>query len=331
MAMSFSPPWWARSPHLQTILPLLRKVTPAALRRQRLELADGDFIDLDWQGEAQNGQPILILIHGLEGSALSHYARRMLQASARLGLTTQVHHHRSCSGEPNRLARSYHSGDTQDLHTNLSRLKADYPDSPLLAVGYSLGGNVLCKYLGEYGQSSLIDSGVVVSAPLQLAACAKRLESGFSRVYQRHLIKQMQQKLYDKLRHPQLGPLMPVSLEEVAKLTSFHDFDHRVTAPLHGFDGVEDYYRRASGLDYLYLIGKPTLVIHASDDPFMTLEVIPELSRLPPQVEYELHNHGGHLGFIEGGSPWRPSFYLERRIISFLFGFLSGESHAHPL
>ena len=320
MPTTFSPPWWAKSPHVQTILPVLTKVDKPVLRRQRLELTDGDFIDLDWQGEPKSGEAIVVLVHGLEGSALSHYARRMLQTCVEHKLAAVVHHHRSCSGEPNRLARSYHSGDTQDLQNTLLSLRAKYPKSPLLAVGYSLGGNVLSKYQGEYQDQSLIERAVVVSAPLQLSACAKRLENGFSKVYQSHLIKQLQRKVIEKLQHPQIGELMPLSLEDVGKLTTFYAFDHNVTAPLHGFSGVDDYYTRASGLPYLQNITKPTLVIHAKDDPFMTDDVIPAPGHLSAHVEYELHANGGHVGFIEGGSPWRPKYYLERRIMQFLLG-----------
>lgn len=323
--MTFSPPWWAQSPHIQTILPLLTKVDKPVLVRQRQELDDGDFIDLDWQGEAVNGNPILVLVHGLEGSALSHYARRLLHVCRLQQLVTVVHHHRSCSGEPNRLARSYHSGDTQDLQWTLSYLKQTYPASLLLVVGYSLGGNVVCKYQGEYGDSSLIERAVVVSAPLQLAACAKRLEKGFSKVYQSYLIKQLQQKLIGKINHPILGQQMPVKQSQAEQLKTFYEFDHYVTAPLHGFKGVDDYYQRASGLPYLRTITKPTLVMHAQDDPFMTQDVIPHKEHLSPMVEYELHAYGGHVGFIEGGSPWRPKYYLERRIMQFLLAHTSME------
>ncbi|MCE9677639.1 hydrolase [Shewanella sp. AS1] len=314
----FSPPWWARNPHIQTILPVLTKVNAPKLQRQRLELDDGDFIDLDWLGKPAANQPIVVLVHGLEGSAESHYARRLLHSLSLRQTCAVVHHHRSCSGVTNRLARSYHSGDTQDLHTSLSAIAAQYPGSPLLAVGYSLGGNVLTKYLGEKNDNSLIEKAVVVSAPLQLAACATRLRNGFSKVYQSYLIKQLQQKVYDKLAIPALSAQMPVTQVQVKQLTTFHLFDDMVTAPLHGFNGVEDYYHRASGLPYLRHITKPTLVMHAKDDPFMNNEVIPTLDQLSAQVTYELHNYGGHVGFIEGGTPFKPQYYLEKRIIHFL-------------
>ena len=318
MKKRFMPPWWAVSSHIQTILPVFTKVDKPELKRQRQELPDGDFIDLDWLATPVNGKPILVILHGLEGSSDSHYVRRMLQTANDHQLCAVVHHHRSCSGTPNRLARSYHSGDTQDIHFTLSQLKRHYPDSPLLAVGYSLGGNVLAKYQGEHGHQSQLDKTVIVSAPLCLAACAKKLESGFSTVYQQHLIKQLQQKMQEKLTQQHLTSSMPVTANEIDKLTTFHLFDDKVTAPLHGFNDVFDYYQRASGKPFLQHVQKPTLIIHAKDDPFMTDAVIPSEDELSKHVEYELHHHGGHVGFICGGTPWKPKYYLESRIISFM-------------
>lgn len=318
MSQIFSPPWWAKNPHIQTILPVLTKVDRPVLQRERLELADGDFIDLDWQGTPEAKQPILVIIHGLEGSAESHYARRILAASKASGLCAVVHHHRSCSGELNRLPRGYHSGDTEDLHCTLQHLKSHFPNNPLLAVGYSLGGNVLIKYQGEQQELSLIDKAVAISAPLQLGSCANRLEKGFSKVYQSYLIKQLQQKMHGKVAKPELSTLMPIVKHDIDSLTTFYAFDDKVTAPLHGFDGVDDYYNRASGMPYLSRITKPILVIHAKDDPFMTEAVIPAREQLSQQVQYELHENGGHVGFIDGGSPWRPRYYLEKRILNFL-------------
>ena len=313
----FSPPWWLKNTHIQTILPVMTKVPRVATTRQRLELDDGDFLDLDWTAKPRQAQPIILILHGLEGCGNSHYARRILASSKQAGIAACLHHHRGCSGESNRLPRSYHSGDTQDLATTLKHLKQQYPDSPIWAVGYSLGGNVLAKYLGETQDKSLVDKAVVVSAPLKLSACAKRLEKGFSKVYQSYLIKQLQAKVHHKVQHPELGFQMPVADSQIDSLNTFYQFDDKVTAPLHGFDGVDDYYQQASGLPYLKKITKPTLVIHAKDDPFMTDAIIPKPDQLSSVVEYELHQQGGHVGFISGGLPWKPKFYLEPRILDF--------------
>ncbi len=321
MAMSsvFSPPWWAKSPHIQTILPSVTQVLGPLLKRERLELPDQDFIDLDWLSKPIENQPIILMFHGLEGSADSHYIKRLFLSCQSKGYCALIHHHRGCSGELNRLPRGYHSGDTEDVQLSLQHLKAHYPSNPIYAVGYSLGGNVLTKYLGEKKEHSLIERAVVVSAPLQLAACAKKLEKGFSKIYQSYLIKLLQQKVIDKMEKMALDSYIPVTKHQIKNLTTFHGFDHQVTAPLHGFDGVDDYYRQSSGLPFLAHVAKPTLVIHAKDDPFMTEDVIPGPAELSPHVSYELHKQGGHLGFIEGGSPWHPRYYLERRILDFLF------------
>ncbi|QSX29454.1 hydrolase [Shewanella cyperi] len=316
MSHSFTAPWWARNPHLQTILPVLTKVPRPKLQRERLELPDGDFLDLDWQQTPANGEPVLVLIHGLEGSAQSHYARRMLLECRNQGLAAVVHHHRSCSGMPNRLSRSYHSGDTEDLAFSLRHIASRFPHSPLLAVGYSLGGNVLAKFQGEQGEHSPLTRAAVVSAPLTLSACAKRLEKGFSRVYQSYLLRQLQQKLRAKIANPAMQ--MPVSADKVDSLNTFKEFDDKVTAPLHGFTGVDDYYHRASGLPFLGRITSPTLVLHAADDPFMTEAVIPTQAQLSGAVHYELYPHGGHVGFIDGGHPFKPRYFLERRVLAFL-------------
>ncbi|MGI3003593.1 hydrolase [Shewanella algae] len=325
MSSSFRPPWWAKSPHFQTIIPVLTKVAGLPLQRERLELEDGDFIDLDWLKAPIPGKPLLVILHGLEGSADSHYIRRLLSECQKRGLAAVVHHHRGCSGEDNRLARSYHSGDTADISHSLQTLKQRYPHSPLLAVGYSLGGNVLAKYQGEFAEKSLLSRAAVVSAPLALASCAKRLEKGFSKVYQSYLIRQLQQKMLLKLERG--NSQLPLNGEAIKRLNTFYDFDHQVTAPLHGFNGVDDYYQKASALPLLSKIAKPTLILHAADDPFMTDAVIPSLAHLPACVEYELHANGGHVGFIEGGTPWRPRYYLEQRLLR----YLTESTHADTL
>ncbi len=311
-------PWWAKNPHVQTILTSVLPAPNVALRRERLELSDGDFIDLDWADTSERPKRIVLVFHGLEGSSGSPYVRRLMKSCGEHGVSVVVHHHRSCSGENNRLARSYHSGETGDMQSTLLHLKALHPDAHIDAVGYSLGGNALAKYLGEHKEASLVDRAMIISAPLQLSACAKRLEGGFSRIYQRHLIKQLQRKTTDKLANPKLKEMMPVELDEVMELETFYDFDDQVTAPLHGFSDVHDYYAQCSGIQFLSSITTPTLIIHAADDPFMTDAVIPKPDQLSDQVSYELYSHGGHVGFISGGTPLRPQYFLEDRIAGYL-------------
>ncbi|MBY6187193.1 hydrolase [Marinobacter hydrocarbonoclasticus] len=315
-ADQYRPSRWWRNRHLQTIWPLISKPRRRpTLHRERLELPDGDFLDLDWLAPPRPHQPILLILHGLEGSADSHYVRRLLLDCEAQQRTAVVMHQRSCSGEPNRLARSYHSGETDDLGAVLAHLTQRHPNHRIQAVGYSLGGNVLTKYLGEQGKSSAIERAAVVSAPLDLAQCAKAMEQGFSRVYQNHLVKRLKRKTAAKLADPRLAPL-PLALEKLDGLTTFYHFDDAVTAPLHGFAGADDYYQRASGNGFLKDVAVPTLLLHALDDPFMTEEVVPPKERISPSVELELCDYGGHVGFIEGGWPWAPRFYLERRLLN---------------
>jgi len=311
-------PKWAKNRHVQTILPTILQGPSMPLRRERIELADGDFIDLDWLNAGDQPKRIVVVFHGLEGSSKSPYVRRLMKRCSDHGVSSVVHHHRSCSGENNRLARSYHSGETGDMQKTLLHIRGLYPAAHIDAVGYSLGGNALAKYLGEQQEASLVDRAVIVSAPLQLSACAKRLEGGFSTIYQRRLIKQLHRKTAEKLGNPKLRDSMPLDADKVRHLKTFYDFDDQVTAPLHGFDDVHDYYQKCSGMQFLSSVMMPTLIMHAADDPFMTDAVIPMPEELSEQVSYELYAHGGHVGFISGGSPLRPRFFLEERIASYL-------------
>ena len=313
----FPTPRWAKNPHVQTILSSVLRAPSVSLRRERLELADGDFIDLDWSDTGEQPKRIVVVFHGLEGSSGSPYVRRLIKRCGEHQVSVVVHHHRSCSGENNRLARSYHSGETADIQSTLLHLRNLYPQAHIDAVGYSLGGNALAKYLGEQKEASLVNRAVIVSAPLQLSACAKRLEGGFSTIYQRRLIKQLHRKTAEKLDNAKLRDAMPVDAKKVSELKTFYDFDDQVTAPLHGFDDVHDYYAQCSGLQFLTSITIPTLIMHAVDDPFMTDEVIPKPEQLSEQVSYELYAHGGHVGFISGGTPLRPKFFLEERIADY--------------
>ncbi|MFC5050587.1 hydrolase [Rubritalea spongiae] len=314
----FPVPWWAKNSHVQTILPTFLKTHSLSLRRERLELEDGDFIDLDWADTSSPSDRVVVILHGLEGGSDSPYVKRLITLCQQKGIPAVVHHHRSCSGENNRLARSYHSGETNDFQRTFTYLKQLHPGREIHAVGYSLGGNALAKYLGEQQEKSLVDRAVIVSAPLQLSACAKRLEGGFSTIYQRHLIKKLQRKTAEKLASPQLRDSMPLQPSQLHQLKTFHDFDNLVTAPLHGFADVHDYYAKCSGLQFLNAVTTPTLIIHAEDDPFMTEAVIPKPAQLSESITYELYPFGGHVGFITGGPPWKPKYFLESRIGAFL-------------
>jgi predicted alpha/beta-fold hydrolase len=295
------------------------------VREQRWELPDGDFLDLAWSGigsgddvqppGTSDQRPIAILLHGLEGDRSSNYIIGLTHALQQRGWRSCLMHFRNCGGEPNRLARSYHSGETTDIQRLVERLRNDHPDAPLVVVGYSLGGNVLLKWLGEQGADAAVDAAVAVSVPMRLDLCADRMETGLSRLYQHHLVKKLQHSSRRKF-----GPRgdSPYPLERLHELRSFRQFDHEFTAPLHGFASGADYYQRSSSRQFLRGIEVPTLIIHARDDPFMTPGVIPEESELAPSVTLELSDHGGHVGFISGHWPWRLHYWLDQRIPEFL-------------
>ncbi len=308
----FRPPWWLRSAHLQTIYaPLFRRAPRIPLRRERIELRDGDFIDIDWTPGPAG--PLVLVLHGLEGSSDSKYARGILSAILANGWRGAVMHFRGCSGEPNRLDRSYHSGDTGDLADVVEMLQARDDVSTIVAVGYSLGGNVLLKWLGETGREAPLAAAVAVSAPYTLSRAADRLAGGLSRVYQGRLIREMCTKLRRKFAERDA----PIDLDAAYGSRNFWEFDDRVTAPLHGFADVHDYYTRSSSRQHLGGIGIPTLILHARDDPFMTPDVVPSPAELSPSTELEVSERGGHVGFVHGTLPWRPRFWLEERIPAF--------------
>jgi len=308
----FKPAWWLPGPHLQTIWPALFRKRPFLnLARERVELPDGDFIDLAWT--ANRPGPCVLVLHGLEGSLRSHYAAGILHSLDEAGFRAAFMHFRGCSGEPNRLARGYHSGDTGDLTCVLEHIQSKHAQPVSAAIGFSLGGNVLLKWLGEHRDRSFLKAAVAVSVPFRLSDAAERLELGWSRLYRGHLLRRMRAAYRRKFaRLP--SPLVV----EVDRLRSFYEFDDKITAPLHGFKNADDYYHRASSRRYLKGIHTKTLILHARDDPFMWPGSVPEDGELSGQTVLELSEKGGHVGFVSGRSPWRAHYWLDKRIIDFL-------------
>lgn len=329
MSTTFKPAWWLPGPHLQTLWnPLCRQPPRLQRRRERLWLADGDFLDLDWHGRHDPKAPLVLVLHGLTGSSSSRYVLGVQRALAARGWASAALNWRGCSGEPNLLARGYHSGASEDLAETLRHLRAQRPMAPLYAVGYSLGGNVLLKHLGESGGASQLQGAVAVSVPFRLDQCADRLGLGLSRIYQTHFMNQMVAYVKTKQRlfaHQGMADRL-ATLEQLGPLDgmrSFWDFDGRITAPLHGFRDAQDYYRRSSSRYFLGRIQTPTLIIQAADDPFVFRHSLPQTAELPACIQFELHAQGGHVGFVDG-SPWRPGYYLERRIPQWLAARASG-------
>jgi len=308
---AFRPAWWLPGPHLQTLWPTLFRPRPGlTLQTRRLDLPDGDFLDLALGGEA--GGPLALVLHGLEGSLESHYAGNLLAALVDAGFRTVFLHFRGCSGEPNRLPRSYHSGETGDLQFVVDWLSENL--SPVdTVIGFSLGGNVLLKWLGEQGEAAATRRAVAVSVPFVLADADRRLRRGLSRIYLRHLLDRLKRSYREKFAR------IPSPLNvDVERLRTFHDFDEHVTAPLHGFAGADDYYARSSSRQFLHGIRKPTLILHARDDPFMFPHSIPDADELSPAVTLEVSEHGGHVGFVGGRWPWRPEYWAEKRIVEWV-------------
>ena len=313
-AREFSAPWWLRNPHLQTIYAsVLARAPRVALRRERWDTPDGDFVDVDFLDGAE-GSPWVHLFHGLEGSSDSTYARTLMAQVQRRGWRGSVFHFRGCSGEPNRLPRAYHSGDSAEVDWALRQVRRRAGQASLHAAGVSLGGNALAKWLGESGDGAreIVARAAVISAPLDLMAAGDALGRGFARNYSRHFLASLKANVLAKLeRHPDL-----VDVEAMRRARTLRDFDNVVTAPLHGFRDTDDYWTRASSKPLLGAIRVPTLVLNARDDPFLPESALPTEREVSPAVKLEFPMRGGHVGFVSGPFPGNID-WLPRRILHF--------------
>ncbi|WP_035215728.1 hydrolase [Desulfobulbus elongatus] len=308
---TFQPPSWLRNPHLQTLWPKLFRRRPVlSLRRERLELADADFIDLAWTAPA--GGPVVLMLHGLEGDLRSHYALPVMAVLLHAGLQPVFMHLRGCSGEPNRLPRTYHSGAIEDLAEVLALLRASGRPAAA-AIGFSLGGNLLLRYLGVAGDASQLRAAMAVSVPFVLADAARRLEQGSSRLYQQYLLDRMKRSYRWKCQA--VASPLRVDLDRIRTL---REYDERITAPLNGFAGADDYYARCSSMGYLPAITTPTLILHSTDDPFMYPHNVPRADQVGPGIRLAIQEHGGHVGFIDGRFPWRTGCLIDRLATAFL-------------
>ncbi|MEZ9133473.1 hydrolase [Vibrio breoganii] len=315
---SFSPSWAMKNPHLQTLMPrFIRKHPLFTPVWETLTTPDNDFIDLawsdDWQCDSVANKPIFILFHGLEGSFNSPYAHGLMHSFSEKGWLSVMMHFRGCSGKPNKQARAYHSGETEDARFFLEHLNRRFPNNPKVAVGISLGGNMLVNYLARYADQPIIDEATIICAPLDLAACSRRIEQGFSRLYHHFLLDSLKQTALQKIHL--LEEALEIDVDTVKNMRFLHQFDNAITAPLHGYANASDYYTRCSGLPKLNSVTIPINVIHAKDDPFMTDEVVPKF-KLNNNIDYHLVANGGHVGFI-GGTFSTPYFWLEVAVPSF--------------
>lgn len=299
----------------------MRRVSPLKRRRETLELPDGDFLDLDFYGP--ESFPLVILLHGLAGSSRSSYILGLQKALQKSGLSSVAMNFRGCGGRLNRTSRCYHSGETGDLHDLVKHLQQRFPGRAMAGLGFSLGGNVLMKWLGTSGRDAGLVAAVAVSVPMQLDSCAERMDQGFSKVYRNRLLKELKQYVRDKIGHlhslgkPEEAQQL-IALGDLSHISSFWQYDDQVVAKLYGFKSAADYYEKSSAKQYLKQIQIPLLIIHAADDPFMTAEVIPHAHQLSAHVELELTAQGGHVGFVAANRFGLPSYWLDERIPKYL-------------
>lgn len=309
--MNYVAPSWLKGGHMQTVYPAKMIGQPEiSYRRERWETPDGDFIDLDW---VDGNGSLFVLFHGLEGSSRSHYSLSIMNALKGLGKRGVVVHFRGCSGEPNRLARAYHSGDHEEIDWILRRLRAANEGS-IFAAGISLGGNALLKWLGVSGKdaAAVIDKAAAVSSPVDVAASGEALGRGFNRKYTKEFLKTLKEKILLKLEsHPGI-----VDREALLDAENFRQFDGLYTAPLHGFENTDDYWQRASSKPVLKDIALPTLILNARNDPFLPAASLPCEEEVSGHVVLDYPEEGGHAGFASGPFPGNLE-WLPKRLIDF--------------
>jgi len=323
---SFRPAGWLPGAHLQTVWGRLvrsRRLVP--MRREALTTPDGDELLID-HIEGPLGSPRVIVLHGLEGSSNSVYAQGLLFEIRRRGWRGAAMNFRSCARDPadlarmlpNRRPRMYHSGETGDLDFLARTLTEREPGSRLFAIGVSLGGNVLLKWLGEQGANAPVDAAVAISTPYDLAASAGHLDTTLGRLYTQRFLVTLKRKAAEATRRfPEAAGR--IDLPRTLASRTFREFDDAANAPLHGFAGADDYYRRASSLAYLGGIATPTLCLSAEDDPFLPRATLDRArAAASPSVEFMVTKRGGHIGFVGGGLPWRPSYWAETFAVDWL-------------
>lgn len=311
--------FWLGNGHVQTLCPaLMRPKYRFPYVRERLELTDGDFLDLDWSlasGGEQRSDRVALVVHGLEGHAGRKYVRGMVAALNAGGWDCCAMNHRGCSGEMNRLARMYHSGETEDLHAALTHALDAGAYGRAALVGFSMGGNQTLKYLGEDPARvpDRLKGAVAVSAPCDLGSCAVVLEEGFSRIYQAYLMRSLKEKV--RIKHATFPEQLPV--DGLDSMRTFREFDDTYTAPLGGFASADDYYHRCSSLRVLDAIRTPALVLNAVNDPFLGAECYPMgIADASEYLHLEMPATGGHVGFAMDGIAG--PYWSERRAVEFL-------------
>ena len=317
---TFRPPVWLKNKHMQTILAsLVNPKLEIPYRRERWDTPDNDFLDLDFiDGDPQ--KPVVLACHGLEGSSESQYIRRLMNRAKAENWNGIAINFRGCSGEENKQLRTYHSGETSDLHWVISKIRQQYQQS-LFLCGYSLGGNVIAKWLGEQGQKAknIVSGACVCCAPFDLFLCQQRLDQGFNKfVYVKSFLKTLKPKTQRKLMR--YSDRKDLDLEKIMNARTFKEFDNYATAKMHGFSDYRDYYKQCSSRSFIKDIAIPTLLISAMDDPFIPSAALPgSLDINHETVKTYYATKGGHIGFIAEGLDFN---WLTRQIFSWFESLL---------
>lgn len=322
----YRPAWWLPDPHSATVWGRLGRREPVPnVCTLRWNTPDGDFVEIARlnapESSPPKNSPRVLVLHGLEGGVHSHYVRAIFREARARGWGADLLIFRSCGSEHNRLPRSYHSGETGDPAFVIDQITTEFPDAPLGLFGVSLGGNVLCKLLGERGVTlpKQVVGAVAMSVPFDLARASRHIGRGFGAVYERSFLRSLIPKALQKVeRHTELAPLATV-----ASARTIWEFDDTFTAPLHGFASAADYYSRASSISFLKDIRIPTLLLSAVDDPFLPPDVLDQVRTVAhgnSALTLEFPERGGHVGFTAGRWPWNPWYYGEWRAAEFLTG-----------
>lgn len=293
---NYQPTFPFRNKHWSTIYPsVFRKLPEVVYERERIELPDGDFIDVDWS--RKEGRHLVVVLHGLEGSADRPYVRGIIRVMNRAGWDGVGLNFRGCSGTPNRLPRGYHSGETGDIKFLVEKIMAEANYETINLVGFSLGGNVTMKFLGELGNQlpAPIKRAVGISVPLDLYGSCLEIQQFHNRIYLHSFLKNL--KIKTRLKEDVLRS--HIDLEKVYQAKDFFQFDGAATAPLHGFGSAAEYYKKSSSLNYLPKIKIPVMLINALNDTFLSETSYPiELAKKSKNIHLVTPKYGGHVGFV---------------------------------
>jgi predicted alpha/beta-fold hydrolase len=309
------PPLYLFNEHLETIFPSMFRKIDGDYERERLELNDGDYLDLDWM--IKGNDKLVIISHGLEGNSERHYSKGMAKYFSDQGWDSLAWNCRGCSGEINRLPRFYHHGATEDIAAVINHaIEKKYNSISL--VGFSMGGSMTLKYLGEQNENlpPEVRSAATFSVPCDLSSSAKELDKPKKRFYLNRFLKKLGKKIRAKAElYPEL-----ISTEGFEKITTFREFDNRYTAPLHGFKDADDFYNRASSGTYIRSINIPTLIVNALNDPFLPEACYPfDIAEHHKLVHLETPAKGGHVGFTMSG---KKENWMEIRAFEFISSFI---------